>query len=649
MGFKNDDPERTYYPAYAKENNRRVKGVPEADVLARLQSNLAALELEYEELPAPARAAFEARQVFTIVQIGGVKDWASRRSGTVRTLLRNLHEDLVEHAQVALTLETCDVWVIVDGQSVTQPLSPRYPEPFVGFEDVPRTELPEQLCDPETGEMVNTGSGERGFLQLKTSSESLRRSDRRKAMNVIRVRNTRNIVGNWSVADLAPRPESTFIYGTVMVPAFTRDHQVGSERHDMADVPLVRAVRAWVADQVEELAARIQQSQTRHHRPEDRSRANDALERLRNLMKRFLQPENGGTPEREYGEEVTEIILEANRPNLAIAVGTSIPLQVNCYEVSSSGKRRPVLRPNIELVAAEPSLVSFADGVLKAVAPGRTRIRMCVVGTNIESNAVEVETIVCNGVDVIVPDRTLLQSEHVKITSIFRTQEGERDDLLIEARTRQDFMIDGMVDEAEMGKLNRTGWFTAGRVEGTATIRVRYGPNQQDTKTASVNIGSEVAPPPQRPPGQNQNSGDIPLILMCGATVPGLQEYPPDQRTHAGGDHHPTVIMMEPPFEQVVWINPNSKEATRVRQERGGEIGVAIGVDRIASRASLQFFALKCFEILKHLKVRQDLNDTTVTDVSYRNALAQAEMDCAEFVDAAFDLADNLHNQAESH
>ena len=100
----------------------------------------------------------------------------------------------------------------------------------------------------------------------------------------------------------------------------------------------------------------------------------------------------------------------------------------------------------------------------------------------------------------------------------------------------------------------------------------------------------------------------------------------------------------EPPFDHVVWINPNSKEALKVRQSRGGSIGVG----GIATVTFNRFLALKCFDILKHLKVRQEISGRTATEREFTRMLAQAEMDCVGFIDAAYSLAETLHRDGNS-
>jgi hypothetical protein len=646
MGFKNDEAECRYLPGYARESGRPVYGVSETDPRRRLDGCLASMELDYEQLPSPARRAFDARDSFTFVRVGSVREWSGRRLATVRNLVRQIQAELVEHGQAALTLETCSVWILVDGESMSDgPLVATYPNPLPGFEALDRAPVPDDLTVPDTGERVATGSsGDQKYLQLATSREPLRRADRRKALNVIRVRNGRNVVANWSVADLSPRSESAFVYGQLLLPALTPEHLAGAERHGTVDTPLVLAVRAWVAAQVEDLASRIQQAQARNHRPEDRTRANDALERMRELMRQYLRGDTlVGPTERPRGTRVDEIVFEGGRASVALAAGTTVPLQVACFELTPQGKRLPVSVDGLEMCCETGSVLDLVStGLVRGVWPGRTKCWFRTGEGGVESNRVDVEVVSCTGVEIMCPDRVLLQGEHVRLTMIFRTAAGGREDLLVEAATRNDLLMEGMVDESEMGKISRNGWFTAGHVPGVATVRVRFGPAQQDTNTDTLNIGTEVAPPRRRPDDGNGTVPDVPVILLCGQEAPGMGEYTPDQRTHPGGEYHPTIIEDEPPFEHVIWINPDSKEALRVRKERHGP--TPTGVGRIASKSFLQFIALKCFEVLKRLKVRQERRDQQMTEVEYRRDLAQAELDCSDFIDRAFDLADELYH-----
>jgi hypothetical protein len=237
--------------------------------------------------------------------------------------------------------------------------------------------------------------------------------------------------------------------------------------------------------------------------------------------------------------------------------------------------------------------------------------------------------IAATGVNIIVPTDVLLQGQRLTLPMTFTTASGPRDDLL----------IDGSIDEPGMGLLGRNGRFTAGYKEGQATIRVRFGLAPQHHQATVIQIGAERVPPTETEGGRGS---DIPDILLCGDIAPGMEEFPPEQRTLPGGEEYTTIIE-DPLFPQVVWINPQSKESMRVRRARGGSSGVS----SIASRNFVHFVALKCFEVLKRLHVRQSLRGRTVTEYEFIQLAAFAEMECAAFIDAAWVMSDDMLTKAE--
>ena len=110
-----------------------------------------------------------------------------------------------------------------------------------------------------------------------------------------------------------------------------------------------------------------------------------------------------------------------------------------------------------------------------------------------------------------------------------------------------------------------------------------------------------------------------------------------------GGDHLPTLIDFDPLFEDVIFINPDSRESLQIRQGRGGRRG-PMG---IGNKTYIQFLALKCFEILKRLYVRQAVESQQITEVQFRQHFAHAETECAPFIERAYDIARQLTNGDE--
>jgi hypothetical protein len=650
MGFQNDDADRRYLPGYALEKGKRIKDVVENNPQARLAAALKELGISFEKLPELARSCFLRRQAYTLVQIEEVKDWQNRQRRTIPKLLHEIQPQLRVHPQAALTIETSSVWVFVDGQSVTpEPLQSHLPDPMEGFESPHQIAVPGELLDPSTNELTPTGSGDGTvkFLELRTSDKSLRLAEM-KPLNVIRVYNDRNVVTSWSIADLVPRAESAFIYGKLRIPDLSDEHTVGSDRTDLADSSLVRALRQWVTKCIDGLASQIQMAQAKYHKPEDRDKTNDRLVHFRELMRRFLKAdptvgdvENNGKvgsnsggdgtvtrQQRQRGNVVRDVILERGNDSISLALGTSIPLAVHCYEIRPDGQRWIVPDAAVELIADQNGVVELKEGrMLRACSTGKVVAFVKAKESGVASNRVLIEVVECTGADLVAPERPLLQGERVRLKVSFQTALGLRDDLLIE----------GFVDEPDAGAISRNGMFTAGRRETSATVRVRYGTDASNTVTQRVEVGPDSVPPSKGKGGTR--GGDIPLILLCGSDAPGMEEYPPERRTHSGGEYYPTIIDFDPVFEHVIWINPDSKEALRVRGKRGGRRGPS----GIGSRGFTQFVALKCFDILKRLRVRQAVGDSAVTEVQFRQELAQAETDCAAFIDEAYSLAETLH------
>jgi hypothetical protein len=204
-----------------------------------------------------------------------------------------------------MRVESSSVWVLRGREVLAGPLSPEPIAPKAGFEKPWITQLPEAIEDPLFGTQVavpQTPEG-RGRLELHSSEKHLRMSERTKPLNVVRVRNLRNILSNWSVADLAPVAASAFLYGTLACNGLGAEHVAGADRQALADLPLTRALRHWTAQRVRAAADEIRRAEAQRESEAGRERANDALRQLRELMRQFLREQPGGG-----GAEPTKVL-----------------------------------------------------------------------------------------------------------------------------------------------------------------------------------------------------------------------------------------------------------------------------------------------------------------------------------------------------
>jgi hypothetical protein len=650
MGYENDSDRTRFKPGIAVEGGKAVEDQRVESTRKQFDRALADLGLSFDKLPKPAQETFAARQSYTIAQVNGVLDWTRARDETVRRAVSETRRSVETHPQAALTLESCAVWLVIDGQIVgDSPARVEYPEAFPGFVDPIIVPVPDQVTDPQTNEQIGTGTGDEKsrVLTLRTSAKSLRTEDMR-PLHLIRVRNARNVVGLWSVADLSPGASSGFVFGELRVPSLVGEHLAGADRKSLNDTPLVRALEAWTADRVKELADKIQQATAKEHRAEDREKVNESLNKLRDLMREFLSERDrgeqgagkgqtgdgpGGTrppPPRPSpkGDVVNVIELEGRAASIAIAVGATVPLRVKAFEQTAAGELRPVPSPKLEVKLDHADLIDLdSSQQVTAKRAGTTIVWFESDDGSVKSNTVAVETVHCTGASITgIPDRVLLQGEHLTMKVTYTTDAGLRDDLL----------HDASVDEIGMGRISRNGVYITGSREGTATLRVRWGVNQIDTVSAPARVGTERVPPRRGAGGDT--GGEIPLILLCGTSVPGTDHYPLEQRTIMPSEHLPTIIDFDPAFENVIFINPDSRESIQARRGRGGRKGMA----GIATETYNQFIATKCFEILKRLWVFEQAREAPLTEVQFRERFATAETECAPFIENAYKIAEEI-------
>ena len=268
-GFINDRPSERYKPGFAQIDGLEINDVEESSPQIRLSETLASLRLSFEQLPEKVQAIFRKRNSFTVALLRNVIDWEGRRKPKLKSLSGpNLVEVLATHGQTAMTIETCDVWVIRDGKIVGgQPIRPAEILPYPGFEEPIEIEIPDLLLDPDTEEMVRTQeAGEpKGALRLQTSQTQLQISASTRAKNVIRIWNERNNVAIWTPQDLHSVSASSFIFGELRCSALKKEHLDGATRQHLADTPLARALKEWAAGHVRELAEGLPQCNGREH------------------------------------------------------------------------------------------------------------------------------------------------------------------------------------------------------------------------------------------------------------------------------------------------------------------------------------------------------------------------------------------------
>ena len=80
-----------------------------------------------------------------------------------------------------------------------------------------------------------------------------------------------------------------------------------------------------------------------------------------------------------------------------------------------------------------------------------------------------------------------------------------------------------------------------------------------------------------------------------------------------------------------------SAEAQKVRGSRG-----PTGAMGIRTQTVYQFLALKAFEVLRRLRVKQEFEDRMGTGLEFLQVMSQGEIDAAPFLDQAYDIVEKM-------
>jgi hypothetical protein len=648
FGFNNENKKLKYLSGVYKYMGHQLKNFPEGDYKEVLNRELKPFRITLENLPEPSKVVLNKRKSFTIVKLNGIKDWNVKGEVLKIRAISQITQNLLDHAQASMTIEMCTVWV-QEGKKllVSEPLRVLDFEPFKDLKEIPKIYIPDYLEDSELGDKVYTGNfpKEEKYLLIKTSSKDLRSFGINKARNVIRVKNGRNTVSSWSVSDLAPLNGSAYLYGEINCPEISSEYTSGADRGTLVDRPLIRALKHWTSEQVKEIAKKIQSIITSRDYDDDKEEVSDTLEKLRKLMEEYLKAElegaKGNTPGGEkddegivkpplvsWGNRIDKISLEEGVDTLRIAFGTTIPLVVKCYE-KKAGKELPVKSKGLIEVCSDSKKVTdileiSGNSAIKGLSTGKVKIFYQTLDGKVKSNELMIEVVGVNKLSIEKPSIILKQGEKIKLRILPYTDEKVIEGLLFES----------YVDEQEMGKISRSGIFTAGGIAGSATVRIKYGSENDQFTKCLVDIGNEKI---KKSSGSKGLS--IPLILICGMEAPGLDDWQEGTRTHFGGGDYPTIIDCEPVWERenIVWINDKSKESQKVKSSRGARCTMSI-----FTKTFHEFIAMKCFEILKRLVVRQKMGDDTYTHNQVFEMLGNAEMNTSKFIEEAYILVDKI-------
>lgn len=545
-GFKDGSVQPGYFPSPAEGRGYKVD-----DPDAELTQALAPFHLAIDDLPETARSVWQKNRGFTLVLGVGAKSLAR---GGIR--VRKWIDTLRGHQQMVRSLQRNQIFVFHNGavQTGADPLRLEEIRPIPGAE-TPRTiDIPAELPDPNTEDMVDTGAVTGSSrLVLRTSDVSMRWS--LKARHTINGwTHNKRPTGYWEVPALSRSGYADKIYGDIYLDALAGYKQ--NDRRNHSDAPLTRAIRDWVSKQIEEYCAefvKLDRLQATKEERDELSRLNDQMNAWKN---RFLDREFGGVGDGGSGGtggkprprlprgEVARVVLAVNHNH----AGQGVTFRPSLDFFDSVGTR--VRAVPYEWKSSDWA-VATVDGDLNMIttyAPGRAEITAICKGSGLASNTVVIEVLDITNIELSPTEMEIRSGGRQPITATVTTRDG---------RTLQGIYLVWTEDKIAIVSVG-SGGMVFGLSPGESSIVA--GDNQTISAPANIKVLERGEQ------GKDGGSG-YPKILLSEIDIDPLSEAPP------------VFSEAEPPVYQRVqdvdhnlwWINMASPLARRyVDTARGG-------------------------------------------------------------------------------
>lgn len=632
MGFR---PEMLFKPGYYLEDGQKIRNITDHEPNESLKKTLLPYSISFEEI-IEICPEFLDRNNWTFVELIGIKDIADKWDKYSIDIAINT---LKTHGQASLTIDTSNVYVIVNGKLYEGPITRELPEPLEYFKDPFEYSIPNTLIDPISKEVIDFNQGTDEKLIIYTSKKVLKLRPNHQPINTLRIKSDRNIVAVYPMGELASMGVSGQLYGNITCSSLSSDDYMGQLRLRLNDTKLTRALMNWISECLLEISEEVHKQVSENHTFKEKTEVEEKLDIFRDLMKDFLEKgdifsgsDSGSKPggknkkKKNPPGEIDRVRLEDDIGFLSIPIGIKIPVKHEAIDANN----KIVPHRNFRWESEPRNILEFdGGGNIKGLAAGKASLWIEEIESGIRSDilTITVEDIVNVS---FAPQKNILK-------------QGEKISLNIQAINTEGYVPSRLALKYDVlpkdhGRVGRLGFFSAGNEKGRVKITASYGPNEADKSECYIEISDEK----KKIIKTEFSGGGAPYIILCGNEAPGCTDFPEQQRTHKTNPEEPTIIMYEPFWRKrnIIWINPESAESKRVRRRtKGSSI-----LGKLTTKTYTEFLVLKTFEILKLIKAEQIIGETEkITPMQMIETLAMAETDVSKYIETAFEIVDGWY------
>lgn len=243
--------------------------------------------INHLKLPEPVQKALAAGETgFTVV----VGEHPQKAKGAASHNV--LVDKLILHPQARRLIERKPISLLFDAETNLVRLTNPKLSPKEGFETSLIVEIPEELqCDGKPVEFKNKRYSWPGRLVLKTSAEPLRAS--LVTLNTIDFIGEVGVIGSYRIHELGPTRfsgQAEFIYGECECPILEDPDydSVRNDRQTLLENDRSLALLAWVREQVELLAEKMETKNIQEKKTQDLKNTSQLNEILNKWKNRFM-------------------------------------------------------------------------------------------------------------------------------------------------------------------------------------------------------------------------------------------------------------------------------------------------------------------------------------------------------------------------
>ncbi len=203
--------------------------------------------------------------------------------------IRNICEKLRKHPQAVRILDRTTVMIVHNNEVIFSALKPEKIEPLQGFESPVVIEMPEKLIGENGAIVFAGGKYARGRMILRTSETALRA--RFSDLNRIDILGEIGVIASYQIRELGLfYPQIDFIYGECECPILEdpSNYCVQNDRTKLIDNEKTRALRAWIANQVNLLCEKIAKAEEREKKSIEKKTSSDFNKILDQWKNKFM-------------------------------------------------------------------------------------------------------------------------------------------------------------------------------------------------------------------------------------------------------------------------------------------------------------------------------------------------------------------------